>query len=183
MCLRPLLIWSGSKHLANPYFCWIQYEQKQEFIQLNKKLSLIRIWCWYKKETIQCCHKLVQWSRKDFSWTPMSTFFFANKTPPPTFSQGPDILNAKLGSTNCCCWCGSDVEGIGEVSGGRGGESVFNRFNQWIFGEGIFGKVEQKLEISSDDGEELGGVEQLLEIIQRISFLFLGELFQGIARA
>lgn len=52
-----------------------------------------------------------------------------------------------------------------------------------IFGEGIFGKVEQKLEISSDDGEELGGVEQLLEIIQRISFLFLGELFQGIARA
>lgn len=58
---------------------------------------------------------------------------------------------------------------------------VFNRFNQLIFGEGIFG-VEQKLEVSSD-GEELGGVEQLLEIIQRISFLFLGELFQGIARA
>lgn len=112
----------------------------------------------------------------------MSTFFFANKTPPPTF-----FLKGPTSSTPLVAPTAAAVEAtLRELVKLAEVVEVWIRWNNqiqpvdfWV--RNFWGWT--KIGDQTSDGEELGGVEELFEVMKRISFLFLGELFQGIARA
>ena len=204
LCLRPLLIWSGAniwQPFANSYCCWIQYEQKQEFIHLRKEVEFDSyLMLTQKRNTTMLPQTSTVKSPRILVGRQCPRFFLPTKPPSTDFLfEGPDILNAP-GSTNC--WCGSDVEGIGEVRGGRGGESSVDNnqiqpvdfwgrnfwgyhqvVEQKFLGKEFLGKeflgLNKKLEISSDDGEELGGGGAIVGNYSKNLFFVFGRTVSG----